>query len=130
MLRKWLAIVVACLVLQGSSLAVAAPPVAGTVMGVKEQVRVLPAGSPLEVKLTNRHKLKGRLGSIYDEGFDVQVSKSGTITPVRVAFADVQSLRQKSGISTKAKIGLGVGIFAGVAVLVTALVLAAIGRNE
>jgi hypothetical protein len=81
MLQKWLAIVVACLVLNGSSLAVAAPQAAGTVRGVEDQVRVLPAGSPLEAKLTNRHKLKGRLGSIYDEGFEIRVSTSGTITP-------------------------------------------------
>jgi hypothetical protein len=129
MLRKWLAMVVACLVLQASNLAVAAPQAAGTVRGVKEQVRVLPAGSPLELKLKNRDKLKGRLGSIYDEGFEIQVSRSGTITPVRVAFADVQSLRQKSGMSTGAKIGLGVGIFVGMAALVSYLVLSAIGRN-
>src|SRR6266496_1815550 len=129
MLRKWLGIVIACLVLQASNLAVAAPQDTGDVVDVRDRIRALPPGSTLEVKLTNEEKLKGKLGSVGPEAFELQISRKGTITARRVAFTEVRSIHQKRGMSTRAKILLGVGIFAGTAVVVTGLVLGGIGRN-
>lgn len=74
-------------------------------------------------------KLNGKLVSGGHEGFELRISRKGMITAQKVAFTKVRSMHLRRGMSTGAKTGLGVGIFAGMAVLVTALVLGAIGRN-
>lgn len=129
MLRESIAIMIACAVLQSASAASGWPQVAGGDGDVQDRIRALPPGSTLELKLTNEEKLKGKLGSVGPEGFELRIAREGTITARKVAFTEVRSMRLRHGMSTGAKIGLGVGIFAGVAVLVTALVLGAIGRN-
>lgn len=121
MLRKFLAIGVAILILLTPHAVTAAPQDSARV-----QLRSIRAGSRLEAKLKNGDKLRGTLGSIYDDGFEIQVAKAG---PVRIAFADVQSVRLKTGMSAGAKIGGAIGIFGAVAILVTYLVLSAIGSN-
>ena len=121
MFRKLLSVVIACLMLQ--------PAHAGAENKIRDRIRALPPGCPLELKLTNGEKLKGRLGSVGQESLELRISGKGTITARTVALTEVQSMRVRRGMSTGAKIGLGLGIFAGVAVLVTALVLRAIGRN-
>lgn len=130
MLRKSIAIVIACAVLQSASAASGRLQVAGGEGDVRDRIRALPPGSTLELKLTNEEKLKGKLESVGQEGFELRISRKGIVTARKVAFTEVRSMRLKRGMSTRAKIGLGVGIFAGVAILVTALVLGAIGRNE
>ncbi len=130
MLCKSIAIVIACAVLQSANAASGWPQVAGGDSEVRDRIRALPPGSMLEVKLTNEEKLKGGLGSASQEEFELRIARKGTIITRTVAFTEVRSVRLKRGMSTGAKIGLGVGIFAAVAVLVTGLVLRAIGRNE
>ena len=115
--------------LQSASAASGGPQVAGGDIEVRDRIRTLPPGSTLEVKLTNEEKLKGKLGSVGQDEFELRIVRKGTVTTRKVAFTEVRSMRVKHGMSTGAKIGLGVGIFAGIAVLVTALVLGAIGRN-
>jgi hypothetical protein len=125
-----LAVVIACLVLQSPSVASGAPKAADDAVDVKGRIAVLPPGSALEVKLTNEEELKGKLGPFDHEGFELRISQKRTIRARKVAYTEVRSMRLKRGMSTGAKIGLGVGIFTAVAVLVTGLVLGAIGRNE
>ena len=128
MLRRSIAIVIACIVLQPASAASGWPQVADS--DIRGRIAALPPGSTLELKLTNEEKLKGKLGSVGQDGFELRIARKGTITARNVAFTEVRSMRLKHGMSTGAKAGLSVGIVAGVAVLVTALVLGAIGRNE
>jgi hypothetical protein len=130
MLRKSIAILIACVLFQSASAASGWPQGAGGDVEVRDRIRALPPGSTLELKLTNEEKLKGRLGAVGQEGFELRIARKGTITTRKVEFVEVRSMRLRRGMSTGAKIGLGLGIFAGVAVLVTALVLGAIGRNE
>jgi hypothetical protein len=128
--RKLFAVLIACSVLQSASGSTAGAQAGGGKVDVRDRIRVLPPDSSLEVKLTNGEKLKGNLGVADQEGFELRIARKGAIAPRKVAFAEVRSIRVKHGMSTGAKIGLGVGIFAAVAVLVTGLVLGAIGRNE
>ena len=127
--RKWLAAGVALLILHSSSPALAAQPAGGAVSEFARQVQRMPVDSRVEVKLKNQDRLEGRLGRRDDDGFELQVSKAGTTQAVKVAFADVQSLRHRKGMSTRAKIGLWEGIAVGMAALVAYLTLSAIGRN-
>ena|SRR6266566_6239268 len=127
--RKWLAAGVALLVMHSSGPALAAQQTGGAVSEIARQVQRMPADSRVEVKLKNQDKLEGRLGTRDDDGFELQVSKGGTTQLVKVAFTDVQSLRHKKRMSTRAKIGLWGGIAVGMAALVAYLTLSAIGRN-
>ena len=127
--RKWLAAAVAFLVMHSSGPALAAQQAGGAVSEIARQVQRIPVDSRVEVKLKNQDRLEGRLGTCDDDGFQLQVSKGGATQLVKVAFADVQSLRHKKGMSTRARIGLWGGVAAGMAALVAYLTLSAIGRN-
>jgi len=115
--------------MHSSGPALAAQQTGGAVSEIARQVQRMPADSRVEVKLKNQDKLEGRLGTRDDDGFELQVSKGGTTQLVKVAFTDVQSLRHKKRMSTRAKIGLWGGIAVGMAALVAYLTLSAIGRN-
>jgi hypothetical protein len=87
----------------------AAPP-----QGVKEQFTQIPAGSVVEVKLADKHKIRGRLGSITDSGFDLQFTKAGKIVTDTLAFDNVRSVKVVGqGWSTGKKIVVGILIGAG-----------------
>src|ERR1022692_1452228 len=78
MVRNQVALLCTALLLWSSSASAngacqvaAAPP-----QGVKEQFTQIPAGSVVEVKLADKHKIRGRLGSITDSGFDLPPKSS------------------------------------------------------
>jgi hypothetical protein len=47
----------------------------------------------VEIKLANRQKLRGRLGSTTDSGFDLQYTREGKIVTETLAFDSVQSVK-------------------------------------
>jgi hypothetical protein len=126
--QKWIAISVAFLVLQTSNWAVAAPQVPSPDRSVEQQLRKIEPGSKVEVRLTGNNRVKGKLGLLYNDAFELQVTDGGSQGPRRIAFADVQSVR-KAGMGRGKKIAIGLGIFGAVAALVAGLTLAAIARN-
>jgi hypothetical protein len=81
---------------------------------LKEQVVMIPAGSVVEVKLKQKGSstIRGRLGAITDEAFEIQIAKSGKVSSEKVAFTEVKSVKAKPGMSfvTKAFIATGVGV--------------------
>jgi hypothetical protein len=86
---------------------------------LKRQLALIPAGKTIEVKLKQEgsKKITGKLGSVTDEGFEVQTVKSrfslseepGKVSTEKIAFADVESVK-KRGMSLGAKIGIGAGV--------------------
>lgn len=111
-------------VLHASGAVAAEPQVDPSVRRMALRVRSISFGSSGEVKLKNNEKVKGKLGSVYDDGFDVRFAKA-TVNPVRLAFADVQSVSQKRmGTGVKIRIGLGIGL--GAAFVVTLVALTAV----
>lgn len=79
---------------------------------LKQKVLHFPAGSLVEVKLKQkgRGKVTGRLGSVTEEGFEVQTVISGKISNEDVRFVDVDSVKEKKKMSLSTKILIGVGI--------------------
>jgi hypothetical protein len=116
MVRNQVALLCTALLLGSSSASAngacqvaAAPP-----QGVKEQFTQIPAGSVVEVKLADKHKIRGRLGSITDSGFDLQFTKAGKIVTDTLAFDNVRSVKVVGqGWSTGKKIVVGTLIGAG-----------------
>jgi hypothetical protein len=123
MMRQLVAVTLAfvCLSTSNPAFAGSAPDQtpAERTASLKQQVVGIQAGTVIEVKLQQKgsKKITGRLGSITDEGFEVQTVKSGKVSSQKVAFADVKSVKEKHGMSLVTK-GL---IVAGVAVGALAL---------
>lgn len=123
MLRQQLAIfcsalMVWLLALSGVSPVHAASPGSATPsrIHIKDKVMTMPAGSVVELKLADKRKLKGRLGTIDDVGFELQSVQGGRVLNERVPFESVLSIKAaKDGMGTAAKVGLGV--LAGIGVL-------------
>jgi hypothetical protein len=95
---------------------------------LKKKLLEIPAGSPVEVKLKARGKIRGRLGDVSDDGFQVKVANGSTIEDRKLTFNQVSSVRKTGGVSTKKIVGysaLAVGITIGVAAAVFVVVIAA-----
>ena len=75
-----------------------------TQLGTGEQARI-------EVKLTDKTKLKGYVSEATDDHFVVVDAKTGAATSV--TYGQVQQARGNN-LSTGAKIAIGVGILAGI----------------
>ena len=75
-----------------------------TQLGTGEQARV-------ELKLSDKTKLKGYISEATDDHFVVVDKKTGAST--RVAYGQVQQVKGNN-LSTGAKIAIGLGILAGV----------------
>lgn len=99
------------------------------VAAVKERVLGIGAGSPVEVRLAGKGKLRGRMGAVDDSGFVVQVVKNGIVDTARVGFGEVKSIRNLSEESLGKSVGKGfiiAGITVGV-IMVVGLVICAAG---
>lgn len=92
---------------------------------IKEQVLQIAVGTPTEVRLQNKEKLRGRMGTISDEGFVLQVAKGNQIEDRTISFTDVRSLKKREGWSTGTKIAVGVLAGLGAFMLVALVVVAA-----
>lgn len=81
---------------------------------VQEQLGQIGVGSIVEVKtrIKGMKKVRGRLGSVTAEGFEVQVAQGAKIDSVRLNFADVKSVTEKpraKGMHPAVPILVGVG---------------------
>lgn len=95
---------------------------------LKEKLILLDAGSVVEVNLKNKEKLRGRLGTVSDSGFDIQYVANDQSTTRTINYADVKKVKQQGdGMSTAAKITLGVLAGLGVLVVISLIVTAASG---
>jgi hypothetical protein len=79
---------------------------------LKARLDQIPIGKTIEVKLLQKgnSKIKGKLISVSDDGFEIQTVKADTLSRERIAFSDVKSVK-KSGMRTGTKILIGVGGF-------------------
>jgi sRNA-binding regulator protein Hfq len=85
---------------------------------IKARVNDLGAGAKVTVFLKDGKKIQGNISQILDDSFDVTVKKETQSTII--SYRDVQRIK-KRGLTSGAKVGLGVAI--GAAAIVTALVV-------
>jgi hypothetical protein len=129
MVQRQLAIVCTVLLLW-SSLAVASPSqaTAPTPGDLREGLTLIPAGSVIEVKLANKHSIRGRLGALTDSGFELQHASDGKIVTEVVAFNSAKSVKVVGkGLNFVAKVFIGIGIVAGVIGVIVGIACAAGG---
>jgi hypothetical protein len=73
----------------------ASRPPASQTQTIKDRAVKIPAGSKVEVRLTNKEKLKGRVGAVSDDGMVLEYSKAGQTEERKIAFGEVQSLKKQ-----------------------------------
>jgi hypothetical protein len=95
---------------------------------VQEQVGKISTGSIVEAKtkLKNMKTVRGRLGAVTADGFEIQTANGQKVDTVKLSFADVKSVAAKpqSKTHTWVYIAVGAGIAFGV-LLVVSLILVA-----
>ncbi len=82
---------------------------------IREQALLIPAGSTVEVRLTNKERLKGRIGNVSEDGVVIKYTKTNKIEERQIAFGEMKSIKVLGGGSAALRTvgwGLaGVGIF-------------------
>jgi hypothetical protein len=90
---------------------------------IQEQLVVMPAGSVVEVKTLGKQKLRGRLGAMTADSFELQTAKGEKVQTQSLRFDEVKSVKAvtSKGMAVGAKIGWGILIFAVVIGVVAAI---------
>jgi len=99
---------------------------------VQQQVVEIPTGKAVEVRLTDKSKIRGRIGQVSAEGFLLTAARGSQVGEQKLAFSDVTSVKaiEKEGSGGKSGY-LVVGILAGVgAVALVGLIIGAASGFE
>ncbi len=131
MLRNWIAKLLTILL----TLSVPGPLCARHAQQVKaatiqEQIVQMPAGSVVEVKTQDKQNLRGRLGAITADSFELQTATGETIQKQSLRFDQVKSIKAmqaKKGMSKGLKVGLCVLAAFGAITLIGGIIIAAGG---
>lgn len=98
---------------------------------VQECILEIPPGTMIEVRLMNKHRVRGRLGEVTNEGFSLQTAQGNKIETQKIAFTDVKSLKKAEGETTGTRISRGVVYgLAGIGVLMVILIIWAASRSD
>jgi hypothetical protein len=126
--------IVCSVLLVWSSMAQAFPSsqeTAPTRIDLKERLTQIPGNSVIEVKLTSKRKIRGRLGALTDSGFELQHTADGKIVTEVVAFDSVKSMKVVGrGLNFAVKVLIGTGIVIGVLAVVIGIACATGGCHS
>src|SRR4051812_16231671 len=108
MLRSWIAHLLALLLMLGAATPLPArPAVEDPSPTIAERIVLLPAGCMIEVRTKTKQKLRGRLGALAADTFDLQVAQSGQLQTQPIQYAEVRSVKlvdRDRGMSTAGKV--------------------------
>jgi hypothetical protein len=91
---------------------------------IQEQLVSMQAGSVVEVKTKTKMKVKGRLGALTADSFEVQSATGAKIERQSFRFDEVKSVKQVAqGSRTHMGAWIALGVVAGIGVAVAALVI-------
>jgi len=98
---------------------------------VQERIMEIQAGTIIEVRLMDKHKVRGRLGEVTSEGFNLQSAQGNKVETQKIAFTEVKTLKKVEGETTGKKFSRGViyGL-AGIGVLMVILIIWAASHSD
>jgi len=98
---------------------------------VQERILEIPPGTLIEVRLTDKQRLRGRLGEVTNEGFSLQTAQGNKVETQKIAFTEVKSFKKAEGETGGKKFsrGLVYGL-AGIGVLAVILVIWAVAATS
>ena len=71
----------------------------------------MPVLAPLDIRLIDGRKMRGRLGPASEDFFVLHLSRNGVTVEEKIAFQDVASVRRH--LSKAAKVGIGAAVGGG-----------------
>ncbi len=101
----------------------------GSVTSIKEQVGKLPMGAFIEIRFTDKTKVRGYLSAVEADGFSFKVGSPTNTTVRQAAFTDVKSLKEIHKTHTPVGAWIAVGAIAAAVIIVVAI-FAAERHNE
>jgi len=66
---------------------------------IREQALLIPAGAAVEVRLTNKERLKGRIGYVSQDGVALKYTIAEQIQERQIAFSEIKSIKVLVGHS-------------------------------
>lgn len=92
---------------------------------LKSQLVEIPTGSLVQITMLDKKKLRGKLGMVSDEAFEIQSIKSGRIEMQSVRIDEAKSVKVIDTASRRNKAGyIVVGIVVGAAAALVIIVFA------
>ena len=64
---------------------------------MKERLLEVPPGTMIEVRLRNKQKMRGRLGELDDEGFNLTTVQGEKVVNEKIGYAEVKSFKKIEG---------------------------------
>jgi hypothetical protein len=106
-----------------ASQASAQPPGSSSARSIQDQISQIPVGTSIEVRFTDRTRLRGSLSAVEADGFSFQAA-AGTTGPLRkAAFGDVKSVRVIGTTHTPVWAWVAAGVIGAVVVIGVAILL-------
>jgi hypothetical protein len=98
---------------------------------VQERILEIPPGTMIEVRLVDKHKIRGRLGEVTNAGFSLQTAQGNKVETQKIAFTDVKSFKKSEREDTGKGISRGVVYgLAGIGALMVILIIWAASRSD
>jgi hypothetical protein len=96
---------------------------------LKQALIEIPAGSVVEVRLQDKHKLHGTLGALTDSGFELQTVRDGKTQTRTLSFDEVRSVKNQGTVKSIAKkativVLVGIGALAAISACIVAIAMA------
>ena len=88
---------------------------------IQDQVSQLPIGAYVEVRFTNKTKVRGYLSAVQADGFSLKEGSPATPTVRQAAFSDVKSLKVITKTHTPVGAWIAVGAIAAAVIVVVAI---------
>ena len=123
--RRILSLLLAAAVANGACFGKTKASPAGT---IEEQIRSIPPGNPVEIRLVDGSKLRGWIGDISDAGFVLTQEHKNQLEKREIPFQQAQAVKRVKSVKpshTTRNVLIGVGI----GVVVVAGVLAAMAAS-
>lgn len=95
---------------------------------IKEKLLDVPPGTMIEVRLRNKQKIRGKLGQITNEGFELTAVERGKIVTEKISFSEMRSFKRVTSATTKTGHTV-VYILAGLGAVMLIAIIVAAARN-
>lgn len=100
----------------------------GNVSSIKDQVSKLPPNAFIEIRFTNKTKVRGYLSTVEADGFSFKEGSPATPTVRQAAFSDVKSVKVIT--KTHTPVGAWIAVGAIVAAVIVVVAIFAVERHN
>ena len=97
---------------------------------LKERMLEIPPGTMIEVRLREKRKIRGRLGELTDEAFNLTTAEGEKIVTQQIAYTEVKSVKRIEGGKAGKAGHAALYMLAGIGAFIAILVVIALAKSE